>query len=62
MHNFEEIVGEAIRVEYTEHDDRVCVVFEITHPKIKQEIKTSWSHDIEFKMIDKKLILEKKEA
>jgi hypothetical protein len=62
MHNYETIIGEAIRVEYTEFDDRVCVVFEITHPKIKKEILTTWAHDIEFKMMDKKLILEKKEA
>ena len=60
MRNFEEIIGEAIRVEYTEHNDRVCLVFEITHPKMKQEIKTSWVNDIEFKIMDKKLILEEK--
>lgn len=57
MQNFEEEIGKAIRVEYTENDDRLCVVFEITHPKFKQEIKTTWVNDIEFKINDKKLIL-----
>ncbi len=60
MQNFEQEIGTAKRIEYSNNDDKVYVVFEITHPKWKQTIKTEWSKDIEFKIMDKKLILEEK--
>lgn len=60
MHNFEQEVGHAIRIEYTENTDKVYVVFEITHPKFKQEIKTKWAEDIELQLVDKKLITREK--
>lgn len=56
MKNDEIIVGEAIRVEYTEKDGKLFLVFEITNEKYKQNIKKNWTQDIEFRLIDKFLV------
>jgi len=53
-----EVVGSAVRVEYIEKEDRLYLVFEITNEKYKQSIKKDWTRDIEFKVVDKQLILE----
>ena len=53
-----EVIGEAVRVEYSDHDGKLYIVFEITNEKHKQTIKKDWNKDIEFQIIDKKLILE----
>lgn len=58
MKNYEEVVGEAVRVEYTEQDGKLFLVFEITNEKYKQDIKKNWTRDIEFKLIDKSLVKE----
>lgn len=55
----EQTVGEAVRVEYTEHDGKLFLVFEITNEKYKQDIKKNWVKDIEFRLVDKLLIQEK---
>lgn len=52
----EEIIGEVIRIEIEENSNRVFLVFEITNEKYKQSIKSDWIKDIEFKILDKKLI------
>lgn len=51
-----EVVGEAIRVEYDEKSGKIYLVFEITNEKYKQNIKKDWTKDIEFKIIDRKLV------
>jgi len=55
-----EVIGEAVRVEYSEHDGRLYLVFEITNELHKNNIKKDWQKDIEFMIIDKKLISEGK--
>lgn len=54
-----EVIAEAVRIEYSEHDGKLYIVFEITNEKHKQYIKKNWVNDIEFKLIDKSLIQEK---
>jgi hypothetical protein len=57
----EEVMGEAVRVEVEEKTGRLFIVFEITNEKYRQEVKNNWTNDIEFRLIDKKLILAKDE-
>lgn len=52
----EEIIGEAVRIEYHENDGKLFIVFEIKNEKHKQDIKKNWVNDIEFRLIDKILI------
>lgn len=54
----DEIVGEAVRIEYTERDGKLFLVFEITNEKYKQDIKKNWTSDIEFRLVDKHLVKE----
>ncbi len=52
----EEVIGEAIRLEYEEKTGRLFIVFEIKKEKLKQDIKRNWVQDIEYKIIDKNLV------
>ena len=52
------VVAEAVRVEVEDNTGKVFIVFEITDPKLKKDIKTNWVEDIEFRIIDKSLVLE----
>jgi hypothetical protein len=61
MKNDEEIIGEAVRVEYSEQEGRLFLVFEIKSEKHKQRVREQWSRDIEYKLIDKQLIASKEE-
>lgn len=61
MKNYEEIIGEAIRVEYEEATGRLFIVFEIKNEKQKNFIKSNWTHDIEYKLIDRLLVNSKEE-
>jgi hypothetical protein len=54
----EEIVGEAVRIEYTEHDGKLFLVFEIKNEKYKQDIKKNWTKDIEYRLVDRFLVRE----
>lgn len=54
----EHIVGEAVRIEYEERVGKLFIVFEVTNEKYKQDIKKSWVSDIEFKIIDRNLVVE----
>ncbi len=56
MKSDEEIVGEAIRVEYEEKTGKVFLVFEITNEKYKQDVKNNWTKDIEFRLVDRCLV------
>lgn len=53
-----EIVGEAVRVEFEEKTGRLFLVFEIKNEKYKQDIKKNWTDDIEYKIIDRNLVIE----
>ena len=57
MKNYEEIVGEAIRIEVEENTGKMFVVFEITSEYQKRYIKKNWYKDIEYRILDKKLIV-----
>lgn len=51
-----EVIGEAVRVEFDEKTGKLYLVFEITNEKHKQDIKKSWTKDIEFRIVDRKLV------
>ena len=57
MKNYEQIIGEAVRIEYNEQNGKLFIVFEITNPQSKQDIKKNWTQNIEYKIVDKHLIL-----
>ena len=52
----EQIVGEAIRIEFDKNSGKLCIVFEISNEKQKQNIMKTWADDIEYKLIGKLLI------
>lgn len=54
----DQVVAEAVRIEYTEHDGKLFIVFEVKDEKYKQDIKKNWTKDIEFRIVDKLLIRE----
>jgi hypothetical protein len=53
----EEIMGEAIRIEFSEQDGKMFLVFEIIGEKQKQFVKKTWTQNIEYKIINKSLVL-----
>lgn len=53
-----DIIGEAIRVEFEEKTGRLYLVFEIKNEKYKQDIRKDWTKDIEFRIVDKTLVLD----
>lgn len=55
---YEEIVAEAIRLEIEEKTGKLYIVFEVTNEKYKQSLKRDWVNDLEFKIINKKLVKE----
>ena len=52
----DEVVGEAIRVEYSPEDDKLFLIFEITNPKYKQDVKKNWTQNVEFRLIERYLV------
>ncbi len=52
----EQIIAEAVRLEVDEETGKLYIVFEVTDPKIKTDIKKNWTEDIEYRLIEKKLI------
>lgn len=54
-------VAEAIRIEHNSDSDDLLIVFRVTNPKYKQLIKQNWTKDIEFRVVDKKLVIFKDE-
>jgi hypothetical protein len=57
MKNYQEIIAEAARIEIDEFTGRVFIVFEVKNEKFKQDVKTNWTKDIEYKLIGKDLTL-----
>jgi nuclear transport factor 2 (NTF2) superfamily protein len=58
MKGYEEIIGEACRIEYEESTGKMFIVFEIKNEKQKNFIKVNWTNDIEYRLIDRLLVLE----
>jgi hypothetical protein len=52
------VVAEAVRIEYEEKTGKLFIVFEVKDEKYKQDIKKNWTKDIEFKLVDKMLVRE----
>lgn len=52
------ILAEAVRIEYENKTGDLFVVFKVKDEKFKQDIKTKWVNDIEYKLIDKLLVEE----
>lgn len=54
----EQVVAEAVRIEYEEKTGKLYIVFEVKDEKYKQNIKANWTKDIEFKLVDRFLVQE----
>lgn len=52
----DKIVAEAVRIEYEEKTGKLYIVFEVKDEKYKQDIKSNWTKDIEYKLVDKFLV------
>jgi hypothetical protein len=52
------ILAEAVRIEYENKTGELFIVFKVKDEKFKQDIKTKWVNDIEYKLIDKLLVEE----
>lgn len=53
----EEVMGVAVRLEHSEEDGKLFLVFEIIGEKQKQFVKKTWTDDVEYKIINKNLVL-----
>lgn len=51
-----EVIAEAIRIEYEEKTGKLFIVFEVKNEKFKQDIMKNWADDIEYRLIDKSLV------
>jgi hypothetical protein len=56
MNITEQVVGEAVRVKYEKETGRLFIVFEITNEKQKKYIMDKWTNDVEFSIMERKLI------
>lgn len=56
MKNYEQVIGEACRIEFDKTTGKMYLVFEIKEEKYKQYIKNNWTKNIEFRIIDKFLV------
>lgn len=52
----DKVVAEAVRIEYEEKTGKLYIVFEVKDEKYKQDIKSNWTKDIEYKLVDKYLV------
>lgn len=57
MKGYEEVIGEAVRVEFDEKTGKLYLVFEIKNEKVKKDIRENWTDDIEYRLVDKTLVL-----
>lgn len=53
----EKTIGIASRIEAEEKTGRLFIVFEIIDEKEKQKIKKNWVEDIEYRIVDRNLVL-----
>lgn len=54
----EQVVAEAVRIEYEEKTGKLFIVFEVKDEKYKQDIKKNWTKDIEYKLVDRNLVID----
>ncbi len=59
MKNNEHIIGEAVRIESNDIDGKLYIVFEVIDPQAKLDIRKNWIESIEYRIVDRKLILSK---
>ena len=57
----EKEVAEASRIEFDKNSGKLFIVFEIKDEQYKNYIKNNWTDDIEFKIIDRKLVIDEDE-
>lgn len=57
----DEVVAEAVRIEFEEQTGKLFIVFEVKNEKYKQDIKKNWTKDIEYRIIDRSLVEVKNE-
>jgi len=58
MKSTQNVVAEAVRIEYEEKSGKLYIVFEVKDEKYKQDIKKNWTKDIEYRLVDRSLIQE----
>ena len=56
MKNDEKIIAEAVRIEYDDSSDELFIVFKVIDPLKKISIRSTWLDDIEYKLINKKIV------
>lgn len=56
----DKVVAEAVRIEFEEKTGKLFIVFEIKDEKYKQDIRKNWTQDIEYRLVDKQLVIEEK--
>jgi len=56
MINKNKIIAEAVRIEKDENTGELFIVFKVTDHEFRKEVITSWLEDIEYKIVNKKLI------
>lgn len=56
----EQVIGEAVRIEYEEKTGKLFIVFEIKDEQHRQDIRKNWVKDIEFRLVDRFLVQESK--
>jgi hypothetical protein len=54
----EQIIGEAVRIEFEEQTGKLYIVFEIKEEKHKQDIRKTWVNDIEYRIVDRNLVID----
>lgn len=60
MKSYEKIIAEAVRIEFEQRTGELYIVFKVLDNKSKEDIKTNWTKDIEYRLIDRSLVLEQK--
>lgn len=60
MKNFEKTIAEAVRIEFEQKTGELYIVFKVIDNKAKEDIKNNWTKDIEYRLIDRSLVLEEK--
>ena len=62
MKSNQNVVAEAVRIEYEEKTGKLYIVFEVKDEKYKQDIKKNWTNDVEYRLVDRSLIQEETEG
>jgi hypothetical protein len=57
MNHDEEIIAEAVRIEYDEKTGKMFLVFEVKSEKYKRDIRNNWADDVEYRLVGTDLVL-----